>query len=50
MIEAALAACQGRVSGPFGAAARLAIPRQILDSRISASDQQTPVQDDLKGV
>ncbi len=36
MIEAALAACQGRVSGPFGAAARLAIPRQTLDSRIKA--------------
>ena len=34
MIEAALAACQGRVSGPSGAAARLAIPRQTLDSRI----------------
>jgi formate hydrogenlyase transcriptional activator len=36
MIEAALAACKGRVSGPFGAAARLAIPRQTLDSRIKA--------------
>ena len=34
MIEAALTACQGRISGPFGAAARLAIPRQTLDSRI----------------
>ena len=34
MIEAALFACKGRVSGPFGAAARLAIPRQTLDSRI----------------
>jgi formate hydrogenlyase transcriptional activator len=36
MIEAALAACKGRVSGPSGAAARLAIPRQTLDSRIKA--------------
>ncbi len=34
MIEAALAACQGRISGPSGAAARLGIPRQTLDSRI----------------
>ena len=36
MIEAALVACKGRVSGPSGAAARLAIPRQTLDSRIRA--------------
>jgi formate hydrogenlyase transcriptional activator len=36
MIEAALVACEGRVSGPFGAAARLAMPRQTLDSRIKA--------------
>ncbi|MGB8064161.1 MAG: sigma 54-interacting transcriptional regulator [Candidatus Sulfotelmatobacter sp.] len=36
MIEAALVACKGRVSGPSGAAARLAIPRQTLDSRIKA--------------
>jgi len=36
MIEAALAACQGRVAGPSGAAARLAMPRQTLDSRIKA--------------
>ncbi|MGB8014139.1 MAG: sigma 54-interacting transcriptional regulator [Terriglobales bacterium] len=36
MIEAALVACAGRVSGPSGAAARLAIPRQTLDSRIKA--------------
>jgi formate hydrogenlyase transcriptional activator len=36
MIEAALAACKGRVSGPSGAALRLAIPRQTLDSRIKA--------------
>jgi formate hydrogenlyase transcriptional activator len=36
MIEAALVACKGRVSGPSGAAARLAMPRQTLDSRIKA--------------
>jgi formate hydrogenlyase transcriptional activator len=36
MIEAALAACNGRVSGPSGAARRLAMPRQTLDSRIKA--------------
>jgi DNA-binding NtrC family response regulator len=34
MIEAALAECQGRVSGPRGAAAKLAIPRQTHDARI----------------
>lgn len=33
-IEAALEASQGRVSGPLGAAARLAMPRQTLESRI----------------
>jgi formate hydrogenlyase transcriptional activator len=36
MIEGALAACKGRVAGPSGAAARLAMPRQTLDSRIKA--------------
>ena len=35
-IEAALAASQGTVSGPTGAAARLGIPRQTLESRIRA--------------
>jgi formate hydrogenlyase transcriptional activator len=35
MIEAALAESQGRISGPSGAAARLGIPRQTLDSKIS---------------
>jgi formate hydrogenlyase transcriptional activator len=35
MIEAALAECQGRISGPTGAAARLGIPRQTLDSKIA---------------
>src|SRR5713226_8477926 len=34
IIEAALAACQGRISGPSGAAAKLGIPRQTLDSKI----------------
>jgi formate hydrogenlyase transcriptional activator len=33
-IEGALAACEGRVSGPRGAAAKLGIPRQTLDSKI----------------
>jgi transcriptional regulator with GAF, ATPase, and Fis domain len=33
-IEAALAECEGRVSGPRGAAAKLGIPRQTLDSKI----------------
>jgi formate hydrogenlyase transcriptional activator len=34
MIEAALAASQGRISGPSGAAAKLGIPRQTLEYRI----------------
>jgi DNA-binding NtrC family response regulator len=34
MIEAALAQCQGRVSGQYGAAHKLGIPRQTLDARI----------------
>jgi formate hydrogenlyase transcriptional activator len=36
MIEAALQTCNGRISGPSGAAAKLGIPRQTLDSRIKA--------------
>ncbi|BDG05060.1 sigma-54 interaction domain-containing protein [Anaeromyxobacter oryzae] len=36
LIEAALAACKGRVSGEGGAAARLGIPRQTLESKIRA--------------
>jgi len=36
MIEAALAECKGRISGPSGAAAKLGIPRQKLDSKIRA--------------
>jgi formate hydrogenlyase transcriptional activator len=35
MIEAALADCHGRISGPSGAAAKLGIPRQTLESKIS---------------
>ena len=34
MIEAALAESQGRISGPSGAAAKLGIPRQTLESKI----------------
>jgi formate hydrogenlyase transcriptional activator len=36
MIEAALAESEGRVSGPSGAAAKLGIPRQTLDSKIAS--------------
>ena len=36
MIEAALAAARGRVAGPNGAAAKLGIPRQTLDSKIAS--------------
>jgi formate hydrogenlyase transcriptional activator len=36
MIEAALAQSQGRVSGPTGAAAKLGIPRQTVESKIKA--------------
>ena len=36
MIEAALAQCQGRVSGPSGAAYKLGIPRQTLDAKIAS--------------
>jgi formate hydrogenlyase transcriptional activator len=35
-IEAALAASGGRIAGPSGAAAKLGIPRQTLDSKIRA--------------
>jgi PAS domain S-box-containing protein len=35
MIEAALAETGGRIAGPYGAAAKLGIPRQTLDSKIS---------------
>ena len=36
LIEAALADTDGRVAGPKGAAAKLGIPRQTLDSKITA--------------
>ena len=36
LIEAALAESNGRISGPNGAAARLGIPRQTLESKIKA--------------
>ncbi len=35
IIEAALAESQGRIAGPSGAAAKLGIPRQTLDSKIT---------------
>jgi len=35
MIEAALAESKGRISGPTGAAAKLGLPRQTLDSKIA---------------
>jgi formate hydrogenlyase transcriptional activator len=38
MIETALAATRGRIAGPNGAAAKLGIPRQTLDSKITALD------------
>jgi PAS domain S-box-containing protein len=34
LIEAALSECHGRISGPSGAAAKLGIPRQTLESKI----------------
>lgn len=36
VIEAALSESQGRIAGPSGAAARLGIPRQTLDSKIAS--------------
>ena len=36
MIESALIECDGQVSGPNGAAAKLGMPRQTLDSRIAS--------------
>jgi regulatory Fis family protein len=36
IIEAALTACQGQVAGPSGAAAKLGIPRQTLESKIKS--------------
>ena len=34
IIEAALAACQGRIAGALGGAAKLGIPRKTLESKI----------------
>ena len=34
LIESALFECAGRVAGPFGAAVRLGLPRQTLESKI----------------
>jgi transcriptional regulator with GAF, ATPase, and Fis domain len=34
MIEDALRESQGRISGPIGAAAKLGLPRQTLESKI----------------
>ena len=36
MIESAPRESRGRISGPFGAAKKLGIPRQTLDSKIAA--------------
>lgn len=36
LIEAALAESKGRVAGPFGAATRLGVPRQTLESKIAS--------------
>ncbi len=36
LIEAVLSACRGRVSSPAGAAAKLGLPRQTLESKIKA--------------
>ena len=36
MIEAALTECDGKISGPRGAALKLGMPRQTLDSRIAS--------------
>jgi PAS domain S-box-containing protein len=36
IIETALAACRGQVGGPSGAAAKLGIPRQTLESKVQA--------------
>jgi formate hydrogenlyase transcriptional activator len=38
LIEAALVASHGRISGPAGAAAKLGIPRQTLESKMKALD------------
>ncbi|HWO29423.1 MAG TPA: sigma-54-dependent Fis family transcriptional regulator [Candidatus Acidoferrum sp.] len=57
IIESALRECQGRVSGPLGAAAKLGIPRSTLESRIRIlrinkhhfkSDQSSSARDSTK--
>jgi len=46
LIEAALAETHGRISGPGGAAAKLGIPRQTLESKIKALQiDKLPFQD-----
>lgn len=42
MIEAALKACSGRISGPNGAAVRLGMPRQTLESKMKKFDITRP--------
>jgi formate hydrogenlyase transcriptional activator len=36
VIEAALAECHGKISGPSGAAAKLGVPHQTLESKIAS--------------
>jgi formate hydrogenlyase transcriptional activator len=36
IIEAALTACRGRIAGALGAATKLGIPRQTLESKIKS--------------
>jgi formate hydrogenlyase transcriptional activator len=36
MIESALEESQGRISGPLGAAVKLGVPRQTLESKIKS--------------
>ena len=36
IIETALATCRGRIAGPLGAAIKLGIPRQTLESKIKS--------------
>ena len=50
-IEAALAECQGRVSGPRGAAAKLGIPHQTFESKDrEPRHRQAPIQDAVTDV
>ena len=45
LIEAALAKSNGRIAGPSGAAAKLGIPRQTLESKIRSFGIQASLQD-----